>query len=206
MRVCCAVMLAGALTAGLAGCQNQAGSPEASAAAGGVAVIDLDQVATQLGRDVQMVNSIRQQQSKLNDQLQQYQVSLKKQLDEKKTELERAQSVSAEDQQQRQADLNSLDRALGLKLNQVRQQAQRTLSGHRQQLVAKFRNEVKPIAQAVAAEHGLSVVVTKNDNVVFAYAHAVDITDRVIEKMQSAGPTSAAANTASRTVPAPVQR
>jgi Skp family chaperone for outer membrane proteins len=167
------------------GCQKSSSSQQADqgdlqsneSAVGTVAVIDLDAVARQIGGDIQMANSIKQRETSLNQQLQSVQTSFQKQIGDKRDELG-GEPTEEETQQfallQRQANTN---------LNQIRTQAQNDLNRHRLQLVARFREEARPVARAVAAEKGLSIVVTKNDSVVFTYQSAVDITDEVAARM-----------------------
>lgn len=177
----CVCVLGLAAIALTAGCQKAPDAP----ATGSVAVIDLDAVARQLGRDTQMAESIKERESSLNEQLQVVQASYQKQITDKKDRL------GTEPTDQQTLELTQLQRQAGMNLNQVLVQARESLGQHRVQLIARFREEVKPVAREVAAEKGLSVVVTKNDTVVFAYPSEVDITDAVAAKMLSRQPAAA---------------
>jgi Skp family chaperone for outer membrane proteins len=77
-------------------------------------------------------------------------------------------------------------------LNQVQQKAKSDLNQHRVQIVQQFRDEIKPIARQVASEKGLSIIVTRNETVVFDFTSAVDITEDVVRKMQERPSTSGA--------------
>ena len=164
----------------LAGCGKFGwnGSQDGSKS-GGVAVIDLDQVAKSVGRDIQMVNALEHRQQSLNEQLQVVQASFVKQISERK------EAAGEEPNEEQAKELVGMQREAGLRLNQVRKQALNNLSQHRIQLIASFREEVKPIAQKVAADKGLSIVVSKNDSVVFTYDNAVDITNDVVIAMKA---------------------
>ncbi len=175
-------LVASLVLASLVGCGQQEVKPTADP--GGVAVIDLDAVAKQLGRDVQMSNAAKQQADLLNEQLTQYQVTLRGQFDQKKNEFGVEPPETEEELQKQQAELQLIDRQLGTQLNQARAKAQQNLNANKLRLIHDFREEVKPVAQSVATELGLSMVVTKNDSVVFAFSSAVDITDRVAERMR----------------------
>jgi len=165
----------------LAGCGQESGEPAADA--GGVAVIDLDAVAVKLGRDGTMANAIKERADSLNEQLKQYQVTLRGQYDQKKHEFETTPAETQEEQERQKTELQVIDQQLGTHLNQTRAKAQQNLNVGRLRLIQQFRAEVKPVAQAVASELGLSTVVTKNETVVFAFSSAVDITDQVAERM-----------------------
>lgn len=197
-------LLAGCDTQGSTSRDQSDGSP--ANAASGVAVIDLDAVAQKLGRDVQMANSIQQQAGSLNEQLKQYQVTLRGQFEEKKSQCEARPPATEEEQQRQQAELQLYDRQLGSQLIQAKQKAQQHLNSRRLRLIQQFRDEVKPVAQEVAAELGLHVVVTKNDSVVYSFDPHADITDRVVARMRSAipaRPDAPAAETASRPAGSP---
>ncbi len=171
------------------GCGSETDRPgETSAAAaagpsvGAVAVIDLDAVARRLGRDSQVAAAMKQRETSLNQQLQVVRASYLKQIGEKQQEFggtptaEQTQMVTA---MQKQATVN---------FNGARSRAQNDLSQHRTALIAQFRDEVRPIAREVARQQGLSIIVTKNDGVVFDYDSGVDITDAVVQQMLARRP------------------
>ena len=148
---------------------------------GRVAIIDLDQVAKSLGRDKEMANSIQQAQASLNQQLTTVQAEYQTQIEEKEKEYGEAPT---EDQNLQLATLNQ---QAAVNLNAVRQKAQTMLTNHNRQVLGSFREQVKPLANQVADEKGLSIVITKNDAVVFVYKNAVDITDEVVNLMRAKG-------------------
>jgi Skp family chaperone for outer membrane proteins len=165
---------------GLAGCGMQGG--QKSGGSGNVAVIDLDEISRRLGRDVQMAQSIRNAQDQVNDQLQVILTSLNKKFDERKVKI--GENAPTEELQELQVYATELNQSFA----QKRQQGLNELRSHQQGLITRFRDEVKPIAQAVAAERGLQIVVTKNDTVVYAFTPAVDITEEVISRMAASAP------------------
>ena len=57
-------------------------------------------------------------------------------------------------------------------------------------MINRFREEVKSVARKVASDKGLSIVVTKNDSVIFAYDSTVDITNEVADQLLLAAPKS----------------
>lgn len=163
------------LAASLAGCNGQ----PASMPRGNVAVIDLDGLAQQIGRDVVMNESIAERERVLNEQLKGIQDSLTKQLTDKQNEF-----GDAPDDEQTKI-LLELQQQANFNLNQMRTTARTNLASHRQDLIRKFREETRPIAQQVAKEHGFDVVVTKNDSVLFVFQDEVDITNDVLARLRS---------------------
>lgn len=160
---------------------------------GGVAVVDLDEVARKLGREAEMVQSVKNQGEQLNQRLLAIQQSAVKQLQEIRAGLgdePTPQEAQEYLRKQRNAQVN---------LNTIKQQAEVALGQHRQQLISQFRQEAKPIAAKIAKEKGFTTVVTRNDSVVFSFDQGVDITDEVVALMSAQVPARPA------TKPAPKQ-
>jgi len=170
--------MAALLLAASVGCNK---TETAQAPGGGVAVIDLDEVARRLGRDLTMTESLKAREGSLTQQLSTVQANYTKQLTDKKD------AFGAELTEDQTRALLQMQQQANLQLNQVKQKAVANLTQHKTQLIAQFRDEVKPIAQAAAKARGYSVVATKNDAVVFTYDSAHDITDDVVAEMSKAG-------------------
>jgi Skp family chaperone for outer membrane proteins len=152
---------------------------------GGLAVVDLDAIAKRLGRDEAMAVSLREKQTALNQQLTVLQEDLRKQLQGQK-------AMAGEDvNPELAAHLKLLENELNQKFGQAQLAAKASLDQHKQTLINSFREEVRPIAQAVAVDKGLSTVVSKNDSVVLAFQPDVDITEKVVEKMKASVPPKA---------------
>lgn len=171
---------------------NQPAQPAADAKpSAGIAIIDLDEVARQLGSDKQIVNSIQQRKAALNDKLvelaQNYTAEFKKQ----------KQAIEAQPEAQNtEVQLASYEKEVNQKFNTVRAQAQQNLSQHKTNLIKKFRDAVRPAARKVARDHGYSVIVTKQDSW-YDYDPECDITNEVAEVLrQSAAAKKTAAKPA----------
>ena len=178
------------------GCSRSAGSGTASNDAadgmnrGGVAVVDLQEVARRLGRETEMEKSIAQATASLNEQLKQVRNQLQKQFDNQARELtDKAESEvapastgaagpTAADQ------LAALKRQYDQQLTQYDAQAREKLAKHKASLIEQFRDQVRPVAQRIASQRGAGIVVTKNDSVVFATIPQADITEAVIAELQ----------------------
>jgi len=167
------------------GC-DKLGGGKTTASHGNVAIIDLDAIARATGYGTQMTAAIQQQKTSLEKQLGVIQASFNEDLTKKKNEL------GASPTQEQTQQLAQQQRAAVVKLNQEQRNASRLLSQYSTQLIQQFRNAVKPVARTVAAEQGLSVILTKYDALVFDYDTAVDITDAVIERMRTEQPIAAA--------------
>jgi Skp family chaperone for outer membrane proteins len=171
----------------LPGCGNQS-SPAANATTppssdqptGRVGIIDLDVVAKLLGRDKQLVQTVKQQELALNQQLQTMQASYVEQFNAKQQEYGPQPTV------EQAKHLQTLKNQINTHLLQTKQKAQISLNQHRSGVVKQFQEEVRPFAQQVAAQRELTLIVPKNDGLVFAVDPAVDISADVAKAMQAA--------------------
>jgi len=164
------------VSATAAGCNRQPGVTE-KASVGAVAVIDLDAIAQRLGSDKQIAESISKKQSSLSQQLVQLAKSYNQQI------AERQKTLAEAPPDESKVRLANWQQQANASLNKVKQQAELDLQNHRARLVAQFRDEIKPIARRVAQARGLSVIVTKNDGVLYDFSPAVNITDAVVAEL-----------------------
>ncbi len=153
---------------------------------GGVAIVDLSEVARRLGRDQEMVESIKGQATNLNQQLVNAEQSAKDQLGAMLKQI--GETPTTEDSQK----FANAKRSAQIQLVQFRKQAEARVGQHQQQLVAKFRDDAKPFVDKIAKERGITTVVVKNEAVVFSFDETVDITDEVVALMSVGQPVKAA--------------
>lgn len=178
------VLAAGALFS--VGCGSQFGGASASSSKGGLAVIDLDVVAKSIGRTQEMNDALNVRKSALDQALARGQADLKRQLTEKKDEFG---DTPTEEQK---TQLAQMDRNAGAQLVQATRKAQAQLEAERQKMIADFRTEVRPIAQQVASERGLGVVIPKNEGFLLSVDPGVDITADVVKAYGSKKPAAKA--------------
>lgn len=141
-------------------------------------MLDLDTVAKRFGCDKQMTSAIHEREASLNQQLTAIKASYAKQIEEKKKEF--GENPTPEQEK----ILAEINRQALVSLGKVQQQAKVNLNQHGSLLIQGFRRQLQPIAREVAREKGLSIIVTKNDSVIFDYDTGVDITEGVIAKLQ----------------------
>lgn len=159
----------------MVGCQK---STEGPSAAGGIAVIDLDRVARELGSDKQITTAIQQRQAALNKQLVGIANAYIKQLDEARKTVETKNEKSP-------VSLAQYEQKANKNLGVAKRQAQQNLSQHRGQLVKQFRDAVRPAAREAAKARGLGVIVTKQEGLLFDCAQECDITADVISRLRT---------------------
>lgn len=178
-----AVASAAIALSALTGCNQQAAPPTAGtqAAPRGLAVIDLDAVASGLGSDKQILRAIQQRQTLLNEKLTELANAYIEQL-EQHSKGPKAEATSEVQLAQYQQQANQ-------SLGDARRKAQQDLSRHRSRMVQQFREAVRPIAREVATERGYAVIVTKQDSLLFDYTPEADITQAVLARLRKPAPT-----------------
>jgi Skp family chaperone for outer membrane proteins len=157
---------------------------------GGVALIDLETAAKRLGRDVTITQELKDAGGALGEKLaaaqKEYQSEFEKMKDSLGTKPTEADGKK----------LAELGRNLNVQFQQKQQQAQQELAVKRLALVNRFREEIKPLAMAIAAKKGLGIVLVKSDVVVLGNEADLDITDEVVAEMTRIGGQSAPTPTA----------
>ncbi|MDA0835796.1 MAG: OmpH family outer membrane protein [Planctomycetota bacterium] len=145
----------------------------------GVAVVDLDEVAKRLGRDLSISKTVKATQNGLNQQLNQLLVNLQEKYKQQSAEF------GDDPTPEQQAQLRKLNNDMTNLLAQRKRTAQNLYLQSQRELVVRFRDEVKPVAKDVAAENGFAIVIPKDTNSLLATDPSVDITEQVIAKMQA---------------------
>ena len=140
--LCC--VLAGSL-ASLAGCGWQSGS--ASAPQGGLAVVDLDEVAKALGVNSRLNDMVKFREQSLNNEL----GAINKEIsDEIKSKFEGVKEQFGEELPPDEAKkLRAEAMQANSKLQQARTKAQMNLSSFTEELKVAFRKQIRPVAQEV---------------------------------------------------------
>ena len=181
-RFSLALVLSGCV-ASFVGCGQMSGnSPATATARGGMAVVDLDKVAAETGRDRQLAQSLELAQNSLNQSLQKTVESAKEQLNAKK----KANGSSPTEEEQKEFSL--MERSAMTQLTQIQNKARAEYEQYKQVQIAKFRAELKPITQEIAAKRGLSIVIPKNEGLLLSVDPGVDITDEVVKVLREKHP------------------
>ena len=142
-----------------------------------VAVIDLDEVARRIGRDVQMNKSIQQRKDLLNQQLVSIRQSFEKELQVKQND------IGKDPTDEQKQEFSQLRRNAGLRMNEANRQAEANLQQHQGALVNRFREDTKVALSPLTREKGIMLVVSRNDTVIFNYESTLDITNQVVDRM-----------------------
>ena len=148
---------------------------------GGVAVLDIDSVAQELGVEAAVKADLQSMQDNLNVELQKTQANFQAQMNS----AEKSAGETPTDEQKRQ--LVTTNQQLNAEFNRLKAQAQQTLAAERITKINQFREKLKPIAQEAAKAKGLSVVIMKVTPPVFAYTDEVDITADTTKRAIAAG-------------------
>lgn len=148
---------------------------------GGVAILDIDEVARKLGVEEKVRVELLGMQNNLNADLQRTQETMQKQMSQVE------ESAGAEPTEEQRRQIIATNQQLNEEFNRLKAQAQNTLAQERVRMINDFRNRLEPIALKAAQERGLDVVLMKVTPPVFVYANAVDITQATTNMALEAG-------------------
>ncbi len=146
---------------------------------GGVAVVDLERVAKELGREEQMVNDLKANQNNVASQLATVEKNAIEKLNQMKAEL------GEEAPEDKKLEFAKTAQSAQIQFNNLQKQAVTAIGQRRDFLVASFRAEARPVAEKIAKSNGANAVVTKNDAFLFSFDNTIDITDAVIAEMRA---------------------
>jgi Skp family chaperone for outer membrane proteins len=177
----CSIAILGVLLLACVGCGKEAqGEPvvkKEQPTIGGVGVVDLDLVAKQLGRDIEMKNAVEERLASLNQKLKTLQGSLKRLYQEKQDKF------GDNPTEEQVSELRATEERMERELLEVKRKSELELAEYRQALVNQFREQAKPILREVAAARGLSIIIPKNEGLLLTVDPKVEITDDVAAKM-----------------------
>lgn len=169
---------------GFSGCGQIPGWPSTSksSAHGGMAVVDLDKVAVETGRDRLLAQAIKIEENSLNQQLTKIKENAQEQLETKKKNY--GEDMSESDKKEFSDWIANARNQLAQVENQARAKYQQYIESQK----AQFRLDVKPIAQEIASKRGLGIVVPKNEGLLLAIDPGLDITDEVVKVLREKHP------------------
>jgi Skp family chaperone for outer membrane proteins len=159
-------------------------------ARGGMAVVDLDKVAAETGRDRQLTQSLELAQNSLNQSLAKSVESANEQLNAKK------KTYGEDLTEDEKKEFSAMERSAVNQLSQIQNRAKAEFEQFKQKQIAQFRAELKPIAHEIAMKRGLSIVIPKNEGLLLSVDSGIDITDEVVKALRKDHPVP--------TTPAPV--
>lgn len=171
------VLVLGGFVVWFAGCGMKSSEQPVAKLAGGVGVVDLDLVAKRLGRDIEIENLVKEKRASLSGELTTLQGSLNRLYEE------RREKLGDDPTEQQVKELQAWQDKTNSQLLDSKRKKDAELSAYHQKLNEKFREQARPVARAVAAARGLSIVVPKNPAILLTVDPAVDITDDVAAKM-----------------------
>ena len=182
----------------LVGCEGGHSAADSSTT-GTVGILDLDAIAKQLGSDKAIADSIARQTSSLNQELHQLAKSYHAQISEQR------QAIAQHPDEDRKVNLAAYEEQAHAGLSKARKRVQTDIARYRAQLIQGFRDEIRPTVRRIANQRGLSIVVTKNDSVIYDYGAAVDLTESVLQALM-ANSSQRQNQSATRPNPATTQR
>ncbi|MEM9281411.1 MAG: OmpH family outer membrane protein, partial [Verrucomicrobiota bacterium] len=153
----------------------------ANAQSGGVAVLDIDAVARELGVEDKVRVDLITMQADLNTELQRTQAAMQNQMNE----VEASAGEAPSDQQRQQ--ILATNQQLNAEFNRLKNEATQNLAQERVKMINEFRVRLEPVALMAAKKRGFDVVLMKVTPPVFTYGDEVDITEDTIKLAVEAG-------------------
>jgi Skp family chaperone for outer membrane proteins len=148
---------------------------------GGVAILDIDAVAKELGVEEQVRVTLLSMQESLNAELQKAQSTLQAQMNG----VEQAAGENPTDEKKQ--EVLATNQQLNSEFNRLKMQAEQNLVQERVRLINDFRIKLEPVALEVAKGKGFDVVLMKVTPPLFASSPEVDITADTAKLAKSKG-------------------
>ncbi|HAN99995.1 MAG TPA: hypothetical protein DCQ98_22335 [Planctomycetaceae bacterium] len=161
-----------------------------STAPGAVAVVDVIEIARQLGVRERLQGELDARQAELNGRLELLQRDYAQRLEERRAALGQPASES------QQRELEQFTLSLNSQILQERNAAKVEYAAYQAELESKFADQVRPIALETARQAGYSLVMARAN--VFAVSPEADVTTAVIETMRKMPEFSAPTGSAPR--------
>jgi len=180
-------------TVWLAGCGSGGSSSSSSSARGGIAVVDLDRVAAETGKSVEMKELYDLQENSYKQALVTFQAKATAELQSKLKDLKDVEDKGEKVTDDAKKEVVQFRANASNLLTQAQNEAGAKLGQFKQNQISKFRGELKPVLQEVAAKRGLSIVIPKNEGLLLAVDPGVDITEDVIKAYRDKKPAPTAA-------------
>lgn len=183
--------------AGLAGCGWQAGTASTSTTGGGVAVVDLDEIARATGNKTRLDDMVKMREVSLNNALGKFNSDVSEDIKGKIKDFEEqyGKDTPTDEARDEAKKLRTEAMQANAKLQQARAKAQLDLNAYTEELKLTFRKQIRPIAQEVAAKKGFSIVIPKNEGLLLSVDPQNDITNDVIVAIQTMAKQKPAAET-----------
>ena len=152
------------------------------AARNAILVVDSHQVYRDLGRDLADLQTRQEKARQLESVLKKVRAEITAEITAKEAEFGESPS---EDQTEM---LVAMERDASVRMNAEIAKSQQALTKLDRQLRTQFRNEIKPIADEIAAAKGASLVLIASPEVILSVDPTVFITDDVVRAMQDQTP------------------
>jgi Skp family chaperone for outer membrane proteins len=168
----------------ISGCQESNGgtaAPAAESSVGTVAVFDIDKVADETGMVQEMNKKMKERAVQLRKDLQEFHKKLKGELEKQ------AKKLDPKEKNFRQK-VAALEQGAQIKFRQTQAQADQALNVYRIKQISEIRELIKPVAKEVASSKGFTILLLRNDTVVFDAIDPVELTDEILASYQGKHP------------------
>lgn len=151
------------------------------AQSGGVAILDIDAVARELGVEDKVRVDLITMEASLKTELQRTQATMQSQMQG----VEKAAGENPSEEQKR--EILVTNQQLNSEFTRLKGQASQNIGVERARMINEFRIRLEPVALMAAKKMGLDVVLMKVTPPVFTYSTEIDITEETIKLAIEAG-------------------
>ena len=146
-----------------------------------VGIIDLERISKETGHTdmaqaklTELRNDLQKDLSDAQSQLQNDMQDAQKKMGDKPTE-------------EQQSEIRQIATKMQTEMMQKQSKATQALQSKQAELITEFRNNVRAVADRVAQQRGMHIVLLRNPAVLLGNDKQVDITDAVLAEMKKAG-------------------
>lgn len=157
-----------------------------------IAVVDLQQVLENYDQAQQADTELRQQQQRVDAELQPIVESIEALRQDRQELIGRINSPSISEQGQREArtQLQELEAELqqaAAEFQQLRDEARQTLGQRRNNMLSMMLDDIRGASSEVARQQGVDLVLNAQAEIVLYSADNLDLTQRVIDELNNGG-------------------
>ena len=164
----------------IAACNQQAPSNS-------IGILDLGKISDETGNAEKIKSELQKIKTRLQQDLQSVQMNLQKNFQENQTKIGKTPT------DEQRAQLGKMLAEAQQKLKMARSSAATELKNKQEELVIQLRDTVRPVANKIAQQRGMSIIMIRNDNLILGFDKKADITDAIIAELKKVGGDDSAA-------------
>ena len=152
-----------------------------------IGILDLGKISDETGNAEKIKSELQKIKTRLQQDLQSVQMNLQKNFQENQTKIGKTPT------DEQRAQLGKMLAEAQQKLKMAQSSAATELKNKQEELVIQLRDTVRPVANKIAQQRGMSIIMIRNDNLILGFDKKADITDAIIAELKKVGGDDSAA-------------